>query len=136
MSVPIGLGWQRREPPLPAAAVAALGDAAGELCRATLRRLADGADVRAAAGSSWLVVLADEADLPWVSGAIYLGWDGGMLTPTTHAPWPPADLSHRAIKDWAPAGCDLIVLLPHAMLASPRPARVADPARLASLVGR
>jgi MoxR-vWA-beta-propeller ternary system domain bpX5 len=119
--------WRRREPPLPYAAVAATGPAATRLAAATADRIADGAALRATAGQGWLVVLGQPADLPWTDGVTYLGWDAGVLVPTTRAVSPPVPLI-RAALGAGPA--DLLVLLPDAALISPLPVRTADPARL------
>jgi len=131
--------WSRREPPLRAAAVAATGDVLSSLQAATIACLTAGAghaadpagrstgapgqELRAVAGDGWLVVLGD--DLPWADGAIYLGWDSGILVPTTSAPAPPAAILRAALP-----AADLVVLLPDRVLVSPTPVRPADPALL------
>ena len=84
--------WHRREPPLPAVAVLGVGAVAAALAAATHRRLAEGAALRTVADPEYLVVLGDEAVLPWVDGARYLGWDGAALTLTTHRVLPSADV--------------------------------------------
>jgi len=114
--------WRRREPPLPVAAVVAGGAASESLRIATLKRLAE-QEFRAAGGDGWLVVLGEE--LPWADGAVYLGWDSGVLVPTTSIPSPPVALLRAAL----PAG-ELVVLLPDRVLVADAPVRAADPALL------
>lgn len=123
----VRLRWARREPPLPLAAVAASGDAGRRLRAAVRDRLDRGAELRAAAGDDWIVALGDHADLPWVDGASYLGWDSGLLLPTTLIPWPPGELVRESLA----AGEELVVLLPDRVLISAMPRRRADPAGLA-----
>ena len=118
------LEWVRREPPLAPAAVAATGAALAPLREATAARL-PGQDLRAVAGDNWLVVLGD--DLPWADGAIYLGWDSGVLVPTTSMPRPPIGLLRAALP-----AAELTVLLPDRLLLSQAPRRPADPALLGS----
>ena len=115
--------WSTREPPLPPVAVAGTGAAA-----VALRAKAKNTDLRAAGNDDWIVLLGDAADLPWADGAVYLGWDAGLLVPTTRTLWPPADLVHAAIRQ--NAGDGLAVLLPGRLLLSPVPARHLDPSKL------
>jgi MoxR-vWA-beta-propeller ternary system domain bpX5 len=122
----IQLAWDRREPPLQPAAVAATGSVVDSLRKATINRIDLGGELRAVGGDGWLVVLGDSADLPWADGAIYLGWDSGLLVPTTSAPSPPAGLLRTALPQER-----LVVLLPDHVLVSKTPARGADPALLA-----
>ncbi len=117
--------WARREPPLPAAAVAATGESREQLRRATINRLQIGQELQVAGNSSWLVVLGN--DLPWAEDAIYLGWDSGILVPTTSAPSPAAGILRDAIQHDS-----LIVVLPGTLLISKAPTRPADPASLMS----
>jgi hypothetical protein len=124
----VRLRWARREPPLPPAAVAASGDAGRRLRAAVRACLGRGAELRAAAGDDWIVALGDRADLPWVDGASYLGWDAGLLVPTTLVPWPAAEL----VRESPAAGEELVVLLPDRVLISAMPRRRADPAVLAA----
>lgn len=124
----IELEWSRREPPLTPAAVAATGTVIDSLRQATISRLEEGAELRAAGGDGWLVVLGDRADLPWADGAIYVGWDSGLLVPTTSAPTPPAGLLRGALPR-----SGLLVLLPGRLLMSDPPLRAADPALLAGV---
>jgi hypothetical protein len=122
-----GPEWRPREPPLPYAAVAASGPAAARLAAATADRIRAGAGLRATAGAGWLVVLGDPAELPWVEPATWLGWDAGLLVPTTRTPVPPA----AVLREGLAAGPDeLVVLLPDAVLVSAVPVRPADPTRL------
>ena len=89
--------------------------------------MARGAELRAVADADCLVALGDAGDLPWVDGVTYLGWDCGLLLPTTLAPWPPAQL----IRESLATDHGLVVLLPDRMLVSVVPVRPADPAALA-----
>lgn len=110
--------WARREPPLGAAAVVATGAALEPLRAATVGRL-EARDLRAVGGDGWLVVLGEE--LPWADGVIYLGWDSGILVPTTQAPTPPTAILRGALPK-----ADLVVLLPGRVLLSEAPVRLAD----------
>lgn len=122
MTQPVEVVWRRREPPLPVAGVVAGGSVAKLLREATVARLAE-REYRAVSGDGWLVVLGQE--LPWADGAIYLGWDSGVLVPTTAEPTPPVALLRGAL----PEG-ELVVLLPDQVLVSDAPVRPADPALL------
>jgi hypothetical protein len=124
--VSAGVEWQRREPPLECAAVAGSGATANHLSAAATARLATGALLRAAADTEWLVLIGAIDDLPWVDGATYLGWDAGILVPTTQKPSVPIDLVIQAIPH---APHELVVLVPGAVLVGPMPRRAADPAR-------
>ncbi|MER7706839.1 hypothetical protein ABTX81_28570 [Kitasatospora sp. NPDC097605] len=125
----VALGWERREPPLTAAAVLALGDAVPALAAATRDRLTDGARLGVLADDTALLVLGAEPDLPWSDGARYLGHDGGLLVPTTARPRPAPALWRAALG--AEPG-ELCVLTPdHALVAAP-PAPATDPEALTS----
>ncbi|WP_371501550.1 hypothetical protein OG871_32015 [Kitasatospora sp. NBC_00374] len=132
MSAPPGapLQWHRREPPLPAAAVLALGPAVPALARATAERLAGGAALRAVADEQSLVVLGAGADLPWADGVRYLGRDGGTLLPTTACPTPAPALWRQAL---APGDGLLLVLVPGLALVADLPTGPPDPAALTLL---
>jgi hypothetical protein len=104
----LALRWTARTVPLPARAVLARGEAARALGRALLG-WADGrlAEVAACAGGEVLVVLGEEAALPWVDGATYLGHDSaapGLLVPTNRIPGVPLDLFAEALRPKLPAG--------------------------------
>ncbi|WP_405437470.1 hypothetical protein OG373_09625 [Streptomyces avidinii] len=126
------LRWERREPPLPAAAVLAVGDAVPGLAAAALERVRDGARLGVLADDGpglpaadrALLVLGAEADLPWADGARYLGRDAGLLVPTTARPAPAAPLWRRAIG--AVEG-QLCVLVPGRALVADPPAPVTSP---------
>ncbi|MFJ1708360.1 hypothetical protein [Kitasatospora sp. NPDC088346] len=124
------LRWHRREPPLPADAVLAVGPAVPDLARATAERLAGGAALRAVADDRSLVVLGAGADLPWTDGVRYLGRDGGVLVPTTFRPSPSPALWRQAL---APGDGLLLVLVPGLALVADLPAGPPDPAALARL---
>ena len=67
-----------------------------EPLRAAARRRIDaGAELRAAAGDGWLLILGD--DLPWADGCVYVGHDGPLLLPTTRALDRPPTWSRRAL---------------------------------------
>ena len=109
--------WQRREPALPAVAVLGIGPVATALAELTHALLADGAPLRTVADPDYLVVLGEEAALPWVDGARYLGWDGSALTLTTHQVLPAADIWREAAL--VAAGADpesLVIVLPEQVL--------------------
>ncbi|WP_354643611.1 hypothetical protein [Kitasatospora camelliae] len=117
------LTWSRREPPLDPAAVAATGPAAPLLAAAARERIAAGARLRAAADGHTLLLLGDPADLPWTDGCRYLGWEDGVLVPTTARPWPPATLWRDAL---APDRTTLLALLPETALLTPSPPHPLD----------
>lgn len=129
---PLRLRWSRQEPPLPPVAVAGCGECAGRLRAAVRDRVASGAQLRAAADVDCVVALGDAGDLPWVDGATYLGWDAGLLVPTTLVPWPPAQLIRESLAIGPGA---VVVLLPDRVLVSPMPVRSADPAALGGGAG-
>jgi hypothetical protein len=119
--------WVRRYPPLDPAAVAGRGAVRQELAR----RVAgdpDPARLRATASGDWLLLLGETADLPWVAGASYLGWDHGLLLPTTHRPSVPMELLARTVRRRHRA--ELIALLPDGVLTSVMPAHPVDVNRL------
>ncbi|MFI7354959.1 hypothetical protein ACIBTP_13525 [Streptomyces avidinii] len=126
------LRWERREPPLPAAAVLAVGDAVPGLAAAALERVRDGARLGVLADDGpdlpaadrALLVLGAEADLPWADGARYLGRDAGLLVPTTARPAPAAALWRRAL---GAAEGQLCVLVPGRALVADPPAQVTSP---------
>ncbi|MET8280602.1 hypothetical protein [Micromonospora sp. NPDC005174] len=128
----LSLRWRRRDVPLPAAAVAASGAVVDGLRADTLLRVTAGARLRACAGrdQSWLVVLGDRTDLPWADGAVYLGWDDGVLVPTLAEPWPCVDLLREPLRRRTAQPSGLIALLPGLVLAGPLPREPLDPARL------
>jgi hypothetical protein len=123
----LSVSWVPREPPLPAVAVAGTGDAARRLRAGAADRAGAGADLRATANADWIVVLGAEPDLPWADGAAYLGWDAGLLVPTTSRPWPPADLLREAVRHRTGSVAGLVVLLPDRLLVSPMPSRPLEP---------
>ncbi|MFJ2746629.1 hypothetical protein [Streptomyces sp. NPDC087297] len=126
------LRWERREPPLPAAAVLAVGDVVPGLAAAALARVRDGARLGVLADDGpglpaadrALLVLGAEADLPWADGARYLGRDAGLLVPTTARPAPAAPLWRRAL---GAAEGQLCVLVPGRALVADPPAPVTSP---------
>ncbi|MGW6915339.1 bpX5 domain-containing protein [Kitasatospora sp. NPDC054939] len=122
------LRWERREPPLPAAAVLALGDALPALAAATRTRLLAGARLAVLADDAALLVLGAAAELPWADGARYLGRDADLLVPTTARPLPAAPALWRSALGARPGL--LCALVPgHALVADPPPPAI-DPAAL------
>ena len=107
-----------------------LGDSVPALAAATLRRVDAGAELHAAAGGGWLVVLGAEADLPWAEGCVYLGRAGPLLMPTTSAIAPHPDLVASALSEGSPAG--LLVVLEDIVLRGPMPHGSVDRDRLAA----
>ncbi|MEV4316898.1 hypothetical protein [Actinocrispum sp. NPDC049592] len=105
--------WSFREPPLPAVAVA--GTSA--LYAATQASLARGVSLRAAVGDDWILVLGD--DLPWAADVTYLGWDGGVLVPTTLRPSVPGGVLRAAL------GSEVLAVLPGRILSGAMPVRKA-----------
>ncbi|MER7757527.1 hypothetical protein [Kitasatospora sp. NPDC097643] len=122
------LRWERREPPLPAAAVLALGADVPALAAATRDLILAGHRLSVAAADDFaLLVVGAEAALPWVDGARYLGLDGGLLVPTTARPWPAASLWRSALRV---RESQLGVLVPGHALVTEIPVPVGDPAVL------
>lgn len=132
---PAPLTWARRSEPLPVVAVTARPDDIGALVAATADRVRAGSRLRLVAAAAGCVVLGPEPELPWFPGAVYLGREAGALVPTTLTPAPSADLVLLALRDRLPAGCDLVALLPWAVLAAPTPARPVGAAELEQLPG-
>lgn len=136
----IELAWTARGVSLAARAVAAWGSAAtllGErvaaLDDATLGTLT------AVAGNRVLIVMGDEAALPWIDGVIYLGRDDGaseLLLPTALAPSVPAPVLEAAIKRVATKGAPIAVLPATGMLVPCGSARAIDRTVLATWIER
>lgn len=82
------LKWKERATPLPISGVLAQG-AVGV---ALVHRLAEdvhanvGTVFRMAASQTTVVAIGDEANLPWIDGAVWLGEDRGISCPTTIEP--------------------------------------------------
>ena len=123
----VPLAWRGRRVALPLAAVTAEGAAAAQLAMSALRRLERGFRLSAAGGPGNLVVLGDPDVLPWAEGAIYLGWDSGVLLPTTLAVHPGPTFIRAGLPVDA---ADLVVLLPDRVLVTRMPRGEADPVRL------
>ncbi len=106
--------WRPRERPLAPAAVAATGTVARDLARRLLAETDEAlARVRAVAGAGLLVVLGDEAALPWVDGVVYLGADPrarSLLLPTAVEPAEPIELVERALALWFPNDMPMALL--------------------------
>jgi hypothetical protein len=127
---PLRWSWILREPPLPAAAVTARPQALNGLLAATARRVRAGHELRVAVGAAGGVVLGAEKELPWFPGAVYLGWEAGILVPTTRMPSLPVDFLAATLRRRLPDRHGLVVLVPWAVLAAPMPGAPADPAAL------
>jgi hypothetical protein len=119
-----------REPPLAPEGVAALGGSVAPLAAAALRRIDAGAELHAAAGGGWLVVLGAESDLPWADGCVYVGREGPLLIPTTSAIAPHPELVASAMSAGGPAG--LLVVLEDVVLRGPMPHGPVDRQRLSA----
>lgn len=130
---PSRLAWIDREAPLPAAGVVAHATAVAALARSADSRLDAGASLAAAYGHGYLVIIGDDADLPWADGATYLGWEAAVLVPTTRQPVPRTALIAEAARRTAGAH-DLVVVLPHVVLRTPNPRPIADGDLLAALI--
>ncbi|HET9657406.1 MAG TPA: hypothetical protein VFP72_18785 [Kineosporiaceae bacterium] len=127
------LSWTRRDAPLDPVAVTCRPDHADELLSATLRRVLAGHELRVATGPGGSVVLGAGDALPWFAGAVYLGWDRGVLVPTSRAPSLPVDLLLASLRDRLPEGHGLVAVLPWAVLAAPMPVAVVDAAAVEAL---
>jgi hypothetical protein len=125
--VTAALGWRARADPLPAAAATAAPAAVPALLAATAERLRAGAGLRVARDGTGCLVLGEADQLPWCPGVVYLGWEGGVLVPTTRTPTPAADLLVAALRPRLPSDCDLVAVLPWGVLATRRPVRAPDP---------
>ncbi|MGW2249992.1 bpX5 domain-containing protein [Kitasatospora sp. NPDC001660] len=123
----VRLRWEPCEPPLPAAAVLALGEDVPALATATRDRLLTGTRLGVAADPGALLVLGATEDLPWVPGARYLGVDGELLVPTTARPQPAAALWRTAL---GAGDGQLCALVPGHALVADRPPLGTDPAAL------
>lgn len=97
----IEIQWQVRQNPLLPTAVAARGNKSKVLAK----RLLEFSDetltlFRGVAGKELLIVLGDEANLPWIDGVEYLGFDNrapALLLPTIFEPVLPLPLIEKAI---------------------------------------
>jgi hypothetical protein len=84
-------------------AVAGVGPVARALCQSLLGRPLGGLSgvVGEAGGRRVVVILGEEARLPWVDGVVYLGRDPeapGVLLPTRQRPALPVDLFARGVR--------------------------------------
>jgi hypothetical protein len=118
-----------REPPLEPEGVAGRASAPA-LAAATLRRIEAGAELHAAVGDGWLVVVGPAEDLPWADGCVYLGRDGALLIPTTTRISPHPELVAAALQAGRPGG--LLVVLEDLVLRGPLPRGPVDRDRLAA----
>ena len=104
------------------------------LVAAVQRRLAADptAPLRGARADGVLIVLGEE--LPWADGVAYLGWDCGLLLPTTIEPDLPADLVREAVHGVAGPAATLVVR-PGSILAVPVLPTASRPATWAAVAG-
>lgn len=128
------LSWTRRDVPLDPVAVTCRPDDVVELVPATVRRVQAGYELRVATGPGGSVVLGAGDDLPWFDRAVYLGWDRGVLVPTSRAPSLPVDLVLASLRNRLPAGHGLVAVLPWAVLVAPMPVVPVDAAAVEALV--
>jgi hypothetical protein len=129
----IKIAWGRRATPLIPAAVLALGPTRPLLARGLVARLTLGADLQVHAGADCLLVIGNEADLPWVDDAIWLGREAGLLVPTTWSVLPHIDLVSRAIRRRVGAQAGWVVLLPDRLLVGINPIGLPDLERLQAI---
>jgi hypothetical protein len=108
--------WVQRGEPLPACACIARGAAARALANVLLAwDAARLGRMIACAGEGLLVVLGEEADLPWLEGITYLGRDREaphLLLPTSRRPDVPVDLFVRALAARVPEAARAGAILP------------------------
>lgn len=130
----IAVRWTPRGAPLAARAVVGAGPAA----RALGRRLLDLGDDRfgelaAVASDDVLVVLGEQAALPWIDGVTYLGRDESapeLLLPTALSPTVPPAVLGAAIRARMPHTAQVAVLAAPARLIDCGAARAIDRDRL------
>lgn len=101
------LDWRDRELALIPAAVLGLGALGATLAGAFERAPADRVGrLRRIDAPGAVLVLGEQADLPWFEGAMYLGYDPGaprLLLPCLLDPGCPPDLLEQACARRAPA---------------------------------
>ncbi len=102
----IRVAWHSRAEGLDPLAVSARGECALRLAERLLHETDDRlAGLSGVAGPSLIVLLANEAELPWVDGVQYLGRDReapSLLLPTTRVPNVPLALFERAVLRGCP----------------------------------
>lgn len=130
----ISVAWVPRPAPLAPRAVAAVGDVARALGR-RLAQLDDASLGRLAvvASATLLLVLGEQADLPWIDGVTYLGRDDSapeLLLPTALAPSVPPAVLEAAIKARSAGASPIAVLMPSRLIVPCGVARAIDRARL------
>jgi hypothetical protein len=129
----IKIAWRRRVTPLNPAAVLALGPTGPSLARGLVERLTLGADLQVHASADCLLAIGNEADLPWVEDAIWLGREAGLLVPTTWSVLPHIDLVSRAIRSRVGPQAGWVVLLPDRLLVGMNPIGLPDLDRLRAI---
>ncbi|MHB8878936.1 MAG: bpX5 domain-containing protein [Myxococcaceae bacterium] len=135
----LGFGWAPRAEPLAPRAVAATGAAARALAERALELGPEAVGrLRGVAGDGVLLLLGEEADLPWADGVSYLGVDPAapsLLLPCARAPDVPARLVEQAVARRA-SGPVAVLCEPPALIRT-GDARPVSSARLAAwLAGR
>ncbi len=128
--------WVAREPPLPPAAVVALGAVAVALLDHVAAAVTDPAAPRWTgiwSPEGWLVLIGD--DLPWADGVVYVGRDReapGLLLPTRRRPGTPVDLVASALlRRFRPEQWPVVMLEAPAVLLPLGAARPLGPAECA-----
>ena len=92
--------WRPRFTPLVPVGVAARGSGATRLAHRLLHDPDSLSHYRAVGGPGLLVILGEEAQLPWVDGVVYLGHDSqspSLLFPTNLEPSVPPALLERSL---------------------------------------
>ena len=129
------ISWTRRPTPLRPSAILGRGPVTPFLARALSDRVSRGIDLEVHAGDGYLLAIGDEAELPWVDGATWLGRDGALLVPTTLAPMPDVGLVSRAIAREIGSRVGWVVLLPDRVLVSERSTGLLDLQALREIAG-
>jgi hypothetical protein len=118
----IRIHWEPRPRPLKPVAAAARGACSRALARKLLGWPAGRLlELKGVAGPGMIIILGDEARLPWAAGIHYLGRDSeaaALLLPTNIQPSVPVALLERAILASSSTN-KLINLLPLAVLPDP-----------------
>ena len=132
------LEWIVREPPLAPGAVLGRGVVAAQLAQRVLGYSMDDLEsIRAVGGDDWLIVIAPPQQLPWAEGAVYLGWESGVLVPTLLRPTLPMFLVARTLARQSGSPDErLRILMPDQVLAGPLPERRVDTIALERIAAR
>lgn len=119
----LGVHWEVRESPLPAAAVVLL-DLALEALKHSLRKRDANAleSLKTVLFDGGVALIGEERVLPWVDGGVYLGREpmaSNLLVPTCLQPNVCADLFERALRRHINLASDLLAVVPHWQLVVP-----------------